>query len=336
MGSGRTPRRGDASRGPARRKPQAPSTPALAIVCGCDADVRGGADAPARASSPGTTSRSSPCRWASSASPRRAASSSSGPAGSRPQTPPRRLRQATAALAACSLPAHAAQPAGGADRAVAFDAARVLLRALLRHPGRAPFFFSGIVVCLALTRAAYPVGPTYAADLLGAASGCFARRRPAGALDGRASARCSRSRGLVFGAAALFASRGGCGARAPRRLVMAGAGVLAAGLANALTLTASSPCGSRGRSTLARTCWPRGGAPSPASPRIKPTMAMPAMWGASPVSPDRASSRRDHITIDHDAGTGIVRLPDDRPSSITCATTSLRCRPSCARAARRW
>ena len=36
-----------------------------------------------------------------------------------------------------------------------------------------PFFFSGIVVSLALTRSPYPVGVVYGVDLLGAALGCL-------------------------------------------------------------------------------------------------------------------------------------------------------------------
>src|SRR5918999_4504227 len=36
-----------------------------------------------------------------------------------------------------------------------------------------PFFFSGVVVSLALTRSPYPIGIVYGADLLGAALGCL-------------------------------------------------------------------------------------------------------------------------------------------------------------------
>ena len=36
-----------------------------------------------------------------------------------------------------------------------------------------PFFFSGIVVSLALTRSPYPIGKVYGADLIGAAIGCI-------------------------------------------------------------------------------------------------------------------------------------------------------------------
>src|SRR4029077_3380421 len=36
-----------------------------------------------------------------------------------------------------------------------------------------PFFFSGVVVSLALTRSSYPIGQVYGADLIGAATGCI-------------------------------------------------------------------------------------------------------------------------------------------------------------------
>jgi hypothetical protein len=36
-----------------------------------------------------------------------------------------------------------------------------------------PFFFSGVVVSLALTRSPYPIGKVYGADLIGAAIGCI-------------------------------------------------------------------------------------------------------------------------------------------------------------------
>jgi len=36
-----------------------------------------------------------------------------------------------------------------------------------------PFFFSGVVVSLALTRSSYPIGKVYGADLIGAATGCI-------------------------------------------------------------------------------------------------------------------------------------------------------------------
>ena len=37
-----------------------------------------------------------------------------------------------------------------------------------------PFFFSGVLVCLSLTRTSFPIGRIYFADLVGAGAGCFA------------------------------------------------------------------------------------------------------------------------------------------------------------------
>lgn len=47
-----------------------------------------------------------------------------------------------------------------------------------------PFFFSGVTLSLALTRAPFPVGRVYAADLAGAASGCLAAVGLIGVTDG--------------------------------------------------------------------------------------------------------------------------------------------------------
>ena len=60
-----------------------------------------------------------------------------------------------------------------------------------------PFVFSGIVVCLALTRFPDRVNRLYAADLVGAALGCVAARR--------AALSCSTARALVIAVAALAA-----------------------------------------------------------------------------------------------------------------------------------
>ena len=64
-----------------------------------------------------------------------------------------------------------------------------------------PFFFSGIVVSLALTRSSYPVGIVYGVDLVGAALGCLgalallnvvvAHRRCSGSQCSRQLAACA-------------------------------------------------------------------------------------------------------------------------------------------------
>jgi hypothetical protein len=55
-----------------------------------------------------------------------------------------------------------------------FSAATVVVFARLALTVSVPFFFSGVVVTLALTRSPYPVGLTYGSDLVGAALGCLA------------------------------------------------------------------------------------------------------------------------------------------------------------------
>ena len=223
----------------------------------------------------------------------------------RPQDTARRLRQATTALAA-SLPltllnllavpielSHSVQPV------YSF----VLFCAIVATP----FFFSGIVVCLALTRGLYPVGRAYAADLLGAASGCFGALGLLSLTDAPSAMLVTSS--LVFVGAALFARVEG-DARRPRRLVMAGACVLAAGLANGLTLHGIQPMWVKGNLDARQNLLAERWSPISCVTAFKPALTMPAMWGASPIVPivqlDYAI-----LTIDHDAGTGIVRLPDD-------------------------
>lgn len=66
-----------------------------------------------------------------------------------------------------------------------------------------PFFFSGIVVGLALTRSPYPVGRVYGADLVGAAVGCFGALFLLNASDGPSAVLWTSDRGA--GRCALFA-----------------------------------------------------------------------------------------------------------------------------------
>src|SRR5919109_1435307 len=52
-------------------------------------------------------------------------------------------------------------------------ATAVLVWAVLALCMAVPFFFSGVIVSLALTRSPFPVGRVYGVDLLGAATGCL-------------------------------------------------------------------------------------------------------------------------------------------------------------------
>ncbi len=71
-----------------------------------------------------------------------------------------------------------------------------------------PFFFSGIVVSLALTRSPYPVGRVYGADLVGAAVGCFGVLLLLNASDGPSAVLWT---GVVAALGAELFSRSGIG-----------------------------------------------------------------------------------------------------------------------------
>src|SRR5215469_10971404 len=91
-----------------------------------------------------------------------------------------------------------------------------------------PFFFSGIVVCLALTRSPLPIGKLYLADLFGAATGCVISIVLLEALGAPgAILACSA---IGFLAAAAFAMTSGEGGLTRRNLLyallLAGASIL--------------------------------------------------------------------------------------------------------------
>src|SRR5438094_10327125 len=75
-----------------------------------------------------------------------------------------------------------------------------------------PFFFSGIVLSLALTRNPFPVGRVYGADLIGAAVGCLGVLVLLNNTDGPSAVLWV---GAIVAAAALFFSRSGIGGAPP-------------------------------------------------------------------------------------------------------------------------
>lgn len=70
----------------------------------------------------------------------------------------------------------------------------------------APFFFSGVVVSLALTRSPFPIGRVYGIDLIGAAVGCFGVLVLLNEFNGPTAILCSAA--LVSLGAVLFANSG--------------------------------------------------------------------------------------------------------------------------------
>ena len=78
-----------------------------------------------------------------------------------------------------------------------------------------PFFSSGVVVSLALTRSTFPVGRVYGADLLGAAAGCLGVLVLLNNTDGPSAILWV---GAMAAAAALFFSKSGIGGAPQTRL----------------------------------------------------------------------------------------------------------------------
>jgi hypothetical protein len=188
-----------------------------------------------------------------------------------------------------------------------------------------PFVISGVVVTLALTRTAAPIGLLYGADLVGAAAGCFAI---VWLLDR------SDITSTAFATGACCAAAAWCFARYAGRAGIAPAlmgGMLAAGaVANA---TSDRPLGvlypkdqwlwlrddiveySKWNAHSYVTVW-------------KPMPKPPQYWGAGSNAPEITVSIA-HANIDGQSRNGTAI----RSRSTGCSTMSARCRITCGAAA---
>jgi hypothetical protein len=171
-----------------------------------------------------------------------------------------------------------------------------------------PFFFSGIVVCLSLTRMPFPMGRIYFADLTGAAAGCIGSIVLLGLID--APSAVFMVSGLVFCSAALYSAY----ARETRLARTAGFCALAMvvlSLLNASTFRGIQPLWSKGkidtRKDILAERW------NPIS-RVRATQSAirnPAMWGPSPKLPPSMQSEAIELIIDGDALTVMSRFRGD-------------------------
>lgn len=171
-----------------------------------------------------------------------------------------------------------------------------------------PFFFSGITVCLSLTRMPFPMGRIYFADLMGAAAGCIGSVVLLGLLD--APSAIFLVSAFLFSSGALYATY----AREKRLARTAGFWALAMAvlsLLNASTFHGIQPMWSKGRvdprTDILAEHW------NPIS-RVRaqhPSLGPPMMWGASPRLPASMQVEAIELTIDSDADTPMSRFQGD-------------------------
>jgi hypothetical protein len=173
-----------------------------------------------------------------------------------------------------------------------------------------PYVFCGVVVALALTRTPFPVADVYAADLVGAASGCLVVLLLLGPLDGPSVVIVS---GIVAALGAVaFAVR-----PEDRRRGWRAAGALAV----LVTVNAALPvAGLRpivvkdDLETGGRAVWVRWNSYSRVS--VTPPLRIPPMlWAPSPTHPAPASVDAAMMKIDGAAGTMMFGY-DGAPASV--------------------
>ena len=170
-----------------------------------------------------------------------------------------------------------------------------------------PFFFSGVAVCLSLTKTAFPIGRVYFADLLGAASGCFASVALMKLMD--APSGIFAISALLFFGSASYAKYAGDLRGHRRSCVFAAAMLVVTGL-NASTLHGIQPIWSKGkidrREHLLAEIW------NPISKvrAVQPELTDAFLWGPSPRVP-RTRVEQIWLDIDNDAATPITRYQGD-------------------------
>ena len=176
-----------------------------------------------------------------------------------------------------------------------------------------PFFFSGVVVSLALTRSPYPIGKVYGADLIGAATGCIGVLALLNVMSGPSAVLWVG--GLIAVAALAFAGSGlgalpkstslGSQLFRYRRSIVTGCLLLA--IANTLTTHGVRPTIIKDHleaaADLAYDRWNSFSRITVSQSQTGP----PSMFGASPRMPDSTIEQR-ALNIDGGAGTALYRF----------------------------
>lgn len=170
-----------------------------------------------------------------------------------------------------------------------------------------PFFFSGVAVCLALTRSSFPIGRVYFADLFGASVGSLASVLLLKLVDAPSGIFVISA--LLFLGSAAFAIYAKDDSYRRRSLAFAAGMLVIAGL-NASTLHGIQPIWTKGtidrRDKLAAEVW------NPISKvrAFRPGFGPPQMWGPSSHMP-RVNVQEIQMDIDDDASTAMVHFQGD-------------------------
>jgi predicted membrane-bound spermidine synthase len=170
-----------------------------------------------------------------------------------------------------------------------------------------PFFFSGITVCLALTRSPFPIGRVYAVDLFGAGFGCLGSVILLELMD--APSGMFVISGLLFLGAACFAAYAGDRPFRQRASLWAFGMLVIAGL-NASSLHGIQPIWTKERidlrTDLAAEVW------NPISKVrvLKPSYDVYLYWGPSPLAPPTHLEAM-YLDVDNDARSVIMNYQGD-------------------------
>jgi hypothetical protein len=171
-----------------------------------------------------------------------------------------------------------------------------------------PFFFSGISVCLSLTRMPFPMGRIYFADLMGAAIGCIGSVVLLGLLD--APSAIFMISALMFASGALYAAYAR-ESRGARTAGFCGLAMLVLSLLNASTFHGIQPMWSKGRIDPRKDILAERWNPISRVRAGEPASGSPQMWGPSPKMPASMQVEAIELQIDSDASTSMSHFQGD-------------------------
>jgi len=169
-----------------------------------------------------------------------------------------------------------------------------------------PFFFSGIVVCLSLTKVDLPVGRIYFSDLLGAATGCLASVVLLTYIDAPSAVFVISA--LLFASCMAYTTFDGVAVQWRKRAQVLAVLMVVLAALNSLTAHGIQPIWAKGkidrRNRILAEIW------NPISKvrAIYPQNAMPEMRGPSARLPADTKRQEILLDIDNEADTAIMNF----------------------------